>query len=118
MSQSTATQSKAVGIGEPGVEPDGVAALSVLIWGFVSVVLVIATILIAVALYNEVNQRLVEERVYAPKYNASLQSLSTQLGSISRYDVPSNSNPNYQIPVEDAMKLVVKELSAAQKAAN
>lgn len=115
MSESTSINP--AGVGEPGVEPDGVASLSVLTWGFVSVVLVVATMLISVALYNEVNKRLVEERVYAPQYNASLQSLSTQLGSITRYDVPSNSNPNYQIPVEDAMKLVVKELSTAQKAA-
>lgn len=118
MSQSTAPQSNAVGIGEPGVEPDGVAALSVMTWGFVSVVLVIATMLIAVALYNQVNSRFIEERVYAPKYNKSLQSLSTQLGAITRFDVPSNSNPNYQIPVDNAMTLVVKELSAAQEAAN
>ena len=101
-------------VGEPGVEADGVASMAVLISGIVSIVIVVATILVAIATYNQVNARLTDERVYAPKYMDAAKSLTDQLGSISEYAAPSNMNPNYQIPIENAMDKVVAELGQAQ----
>ncbi len=105
-------------VGEPGVEPDGVASIAVLISGVVSTVIVVATILVATALYNQVDARLTDERVYAPKYMDAAKSLTDQLGSISEYAAPSNMNPHYQIPIEKAMDKVVAELGQAQLDAN
>ncbi len=101
-------------VGEPGIEPDGVASMTVLIAGVVSVVLVVATILVATAVYNEATATLTEERIYAPKDMDAAKSLTEQLGSISEYAAPSNLNPNYQIPIEVAMQKVVAELGQAQ----
>ena len=101
-------------IAEAGVEPDGIDAPTLLMWGFVSVVVVIAVILGTAALFYGVQSSFDAQRVVAPVYFDSEQVIDDQRGVLASYGPPASEGKPYRIPIQEAKKLVLADYDAAK----
>jgi hypothetical protein len=82
--------------------------------GFLGVVITSALVLALQVLYYTVADRLTEERVIQSSMTHSDTQLAEQSVQLTRYDWIDREKKQVMIPVDRAMDLVVKELSAAQ----
>ena len=98
-----------------GIEADDIDSTALLVWGFVSVLIVVIVILASSALYNEVQSSFDRERLIAPRYVESDEAIITQVGNLNKWDGPKTDGGYYQIPIAEAKKIVVAEMRAAQK---
>lgn len=96
-------------IPEEGVEPDGINTPTLVVWGFVSVVITVCVMLAASALFFQAQNRLDEERVVAAPYFDSDKVISDQRGVLSSYASPSAEGKPYKIPIEVAKGLILAE---------
>lgn len=99
---------------EEGVEADDVNSLSIAVVGLVSTALVLASALGVQALYNSYWDMLNQQRVVDTPYTAAQAALTEQENKLSRYRKPSGASTAYSVPIEEAMSIVVKEISAKQ----
>lgn len=99
-------------IPEPGVEPDGIDTPTLMVWGFVSVVIILGTIFGSSALYFAAQNRLNAQRIVAPPYIDSEEKLTLQKGVLASYAVPTAEGNPYTIPIERAKQLVLAELQS------
>jgi hypothetical protein len=97
---------------EPGVEPDGIDTPTLLMWGFISVVIVLGVIFAASALYFAAQRQLNAERVYAPPYEDSDKVVTDQMGVLASYAPPAGAGLPYAIPIDRAKQLVLAELQS------
>ena len=103
-------------VGDPrsaagGVEEDNLDTAAIALWSFVSVIGVVIVILVAVALYNQRDQLLYRTRVVAADTVEANQALHEQRGLLADYRAPQPGSDYYIIPVDEAKKLVLKELA-------
>ncbi len=110
MSHTPVTLPPGQPVPEPGVEPDGVDTPTLLMWGFVSVAIVIGVMFGAAALYFAQQNKLDAQRVVAPPYLDSNKVITDQEGVLASYAPPASEGKPYTIPIDLAKKLVVKEL--------
>ncbi|MEQ8847059.1 hypothetical protein [Botrimarina sp.] len=94
---------------ETGVEPEGIDTPTLLMWGFVSVVLVVCVMLVSAALFYQVQNDLDQRVVIAKKYPDSEKIYTDQLGVLTSYKAPEAEGQAYHIPIGRAMELVVDE---------
>ncbi len=99
---------------EEGVEPDGLDTPTIVMWGFVSVVLVVSVMLGAAALFYGAQSKLNEERIVAPKYANSEDVVIAQQGVLASYAPPASEGKPYRIPIDVAEKLVLDELKSGE----
>ena len=110
MSHSTYTNPPGQPIPEPGVEPDGIDSGTLMVWGFVSVAIVVGVIFAASALYFAAQRRFDAERVVAPRYHDSEEVITTQQGVLASYAAPTAEGQPYTIPIQRAKELVLADL--------
>lgn len=110
MSETTHSLPAGQPVPEPGVEPDNIDAQAVVIWGVVSVVVVIAFMLGSAALYFQAQNQFNESRIVAPPYFASDKVVSDQQGVLASYGPPASEGKPYKIPIKDAKKLILAEI--------
>lgn len=107
----TATVSAtAVRTPEPGIEPAGIDTPTLVMWGFVSVVLVVCVMLAAAALFWGVQANFNTKRLIAPSYVDADKLYSDQQGVLASYGAPTTEGQPYRIPVDRAKRLVLQEL--------
>lgn len=82
--------------------------------GFLGAVVTLAAILALQVLYYAAANRLTDERVVQSPTTQSDTQLAEQAVQLTRYDWIDREKKQVMIPVDRAMELVVKELSAAQ----
>jgi hypothetical protein len=82
--------------------------------GLLGAVVTLAAILALQVLYYTAADRLTEERVVQSATTQSDTQLAEQSVQLTRYDWIDRQKKQLMIPVDRAMELVVKELSAAQ----
>lgn len=99
---------------EGGIEDDNLDSSAIVMWTFVSVVVVVSVMLGAAALFYETERRFAEERLIAPKYADSEQTIIDQRGLLLSYGKPSGEGKPYRIPITEAKKIVVRELTGGQ----
>lgn len=99
-------------IPEPGVEPDGIDTPTLMVWGFVSVVIVLGTIYGAAALYFVAQNNLNASRLIAPPYIESEKTLTDQRGVLASYAAPTAEGNPYTIPINRAKQLVLAEMQS------
>lgn len=95
---------------EPGVEPDGIDTGTLLLWGSVSIAVVVGVMFGSAALYFAEQRRLDAQRVVAPLYMDSEKLITDQRGVLAEYAPPAGEGKPYAIPVERAKQLVLAEL--------
>lgn len=110
MSHSAAAIPPGQPIPEPGVEPDGIDSASLAVWGLVSVLIVVAVIFGAAALFFQTQRQLNEARIVAPDYDEAVKTLSDQRGVLASYGAPATEGQPYHIPIDAAKDLVLAEL--------
>ncbi|MEO1496385.1 MAG: hypothetical protein AAFV43_04465 [Planctomycetota bacterium] len=108
MSEATA----AVREPEGGVEEDNLDTPAIVMWTFVSVVAVVSVMLAAAALFYQTEQRLAADRLIAPKYTNSEQTVTDQRGLLLSYGKPAGEGKPYRIPIDRAKQLVLQDLQA------
>ncbi len=117
MSHSTATTPAGIPAGqpvpEPGVEPDGIDTPTLVMWSFISVVIVLAVMFGAAALYFQTQRSLNVERIIIPEYVDEERALTNQLSLLNGYREPVAEGDPYAIPISDAMDLVLQDLRQA-----
>lgn len=113
MSQTTTSHQP---VPEEGVEPDGINSPTLVMWGFVSVVITISVMLAAAALFFQTQNAWDEERVIAPIYLEAKDKIDDQLGLLSSYAPPNAEGQPYKIPIDIAKELILAE--AQSKAAD
>ncbi|QDV76302.1 hypothetical protein [Botrimarina mediterranea] len=99
-------------IPEPGVEPDGVDSATLMVWGFVSVAIILGTMFGSAALYFAAQNRLNTTRLIAPRYIESEKTLTDQRGVLASYAAPTAEGNPYTIPINRAKQLVLAELQS------
>lgn len=97
---------------EGGIEADNLDTSAIVMWTFVSVIAVVSVMLAAAALFYQTERSLAEERLIAPKYTDSEQTLTDQRGLLMSYGKPSGEGKPYRIPITEAKKIVLNELGA------
>lgn len=112
MSHTTVTLPPGQPVPEPGVEPDGVDTPTLLMWGFVSVAIIVGVIFAAAALYFAAQRKLDAERVIAPPYFDSNKVITDQQGVLASYAPPASEGKPFAIPIDRAKKLVLAELQS------
>ena len=112
MSQHPVTIPAGQPIPEPGVEPDGIDSATLLVWGFVSVAIVLGTMFGAAALYFAAQNQLNAKRVIAPRYFESERTITDQQGVLASYAAPTAEGNPYTIPIERAKQLVLAEMQS------
>lgn len=100
---------------EVGVESDDVDSISIAVWGFVSVLIVVIVMFASAAMYNVVQSGLNTERLIGSNYAETDRAYSTQLGNLNEWAAPKTEGGFYQIPIAEAKALVLKEQIEAQK---
>lgn len=114
MSHSTATIPAGQPVPEPGVEPDGIDTPTLIMWSFISVVIVVAVMFGAAALYFQTQTALNADRIIAPTYNDVENAITDQLGLLNGYRAPVAEGDPYVIPIDEAMRLVIEDRKAAE----
>ncbi|TWT99866.1 hypothetical protein Pla108_08090 [Botrimarina colliarenosi] len=99
-------------IPEPGVEPEGIESLTMLIWGFVSVAIVLGMIFGSSALYFAAQRQLDAKRVIAPPYFSSDKVITDQQGVLASYAPPASEGKPFTIPIDRAKQLVLADLQS------
>lgn len=97
-------------IPEPGVEPDGIDTPTLLMWGLVSVVIVIGLIFASAALFFRMQNDFNTERVIRPNYVDSDEVVLRQQGLLAKFEAPTAEGQPYIIPIDLAEELVLAEL--------
>ncbi|TWT46756.1 hypothetical protein [Botrimarina hoheduenensis] len=110
MSETHATTNARVA--EPGIEAEGLDTPAIVMWTFVSVVAVVSVMLAAAALFYQVERKFEAERLIAPKYTDSEAVVTEQRGLLAGYGKPASEGKPYRIPIEEAKKLVLRDLRA------
>ena len=100
---------------ESGIEPDGLDTPQIIIWAFVSVVIVLSVMFGAAALFFSVQNQFNAEMIVAPKYSASEEIIHQQQGLLTGYRAPTAEGEPYYIPIEEAKTLVLRELQTEAK---
>jgi len=95
---------------EPGVEPEGINTPTLVMWGFVSVVLVVCVMLAAAALFFNAQNAIERRVVLAPEYPDVERVVTDQRGLLADYKAPDAEGQPYRIPIELAKKKVLAEL--------
>ncbi|MGL4513798.1 MAG: hypothetical protein ACRCT8_11965 [Lacipirellulaceae bacterium] len=101
----------ALKIPEPGIEPDGLNTVSIVMWGLISCVVTFCVILASFALYFEVQNDLNQDRLVAPLIIESEDTINAQRELVGSYGPPSSEGAPYRIPVERARALVLRDLA-------
>jgi hypothetical protein len=101
-------------IPEPGIEEDGLNTPVIVMWGFISCVLTLCVMLVAFALFFEVQNKLNRDRLVAPLIIASEDVVNAQLELVSSYGAADAATGLYRVPVARARELVVRELNAGK----
>lgn len=94
---------------EPGVEPEGIDSPTLLVWGIVSVVLVVSVMFVAAALFFQYQNKLNQEVVVGKGYPESDKIRTDQLSVLTSYKAPDGEGQPYRIPIVDAKALVLDE---------
>ncbi len=97
-------------IPEAGVEPDGIDTPTLLMWGFVSCVVVLGLMFASAAFFFQLQQDFNEQRIVAPNYVDSDEVVLRQQGLLAKYEAPTAEGNPYIIPIEEAKKLVLNDL--------
>lgn len=103
-------------IPEAGVEPEGIDTPTLLMWGFVSCVVVLGLMFASAAFFFELQNDLNDERIIAPVYTDSEEIVLRQRGLLAKYEAPTAEGDPYIIPIDRAMELVIDDLK--QEASN
>lgn len=96
---------------EPGVEPDGIDAAALALWGLVSVVAVICVMLAAAAVFFNEQNKIDQEFVVAPKYPDAERIFTDQQGLLADYKAPDAEGQPYRIPIDLAKQRVLDQFS-------
>jgi hypothetical protein len=99
---------------EAGIEPDGLDTPQIVMWGFISVMIVVGVMLGAAALFNQVQSNLNQERIVAPTFSNVEETVTAQQGLLADYAPPATEGGSYRIPIELAEKLVLRDLKKEQ----
>lgn len=94
---------------EAGVEPDGINTPTLVMWGFVSVVITVSVMLAAAALFFQAQNRLNETRLIGAEYIDSEKILNDQRGVLASYAPPASEGKPFHIPVDLAKELILAE---------
>lgn len=113
MSETTHAIPPGQPVPEPGVEPDNIDAQAVVIWGVVSVVIVIAFMLGSAALYFQAQNQFNATRIIAAPYFESDKVVSDQQGVLASYGPPASEGKPYKIPIQKAKELILAEMKTA-----
>lgn len=97
---------------EAGVEPDGINTPTLVMWGFVSVVITVSVMLAASALFFQAQNSINQERIIAAPNLDSDEVLNNQLGVLTSYASPKAEGEPYKIPINVAKDLVLAELQS------
>lgn len=98
---------------EPGIETDGIDTPTLVMWGFVSVVLVVSVMLAAAALFYGAQASLDQSRLIDVSYTDSDKVVTDQQGVLVSEAKPASEGKPWKISIEDAKRLVLKDLADA-----
>ncbi len=93
----------------PHDDPD---ARPVLLWGILGSLVVVAIVIVLTALVFRTEQKLVEQRVFAVKYDEGQAELARQQAALHSYRWVDKSKGIVAIPIDRAIELTVQEYNA------
>ena len=98
----------------PHDDPD---ARPVLLWGVLGSLVVVAIVIVLTALVFRTEQKLVEQRVFAVKYDEGQAELARQQAALHSYRWVDRKKGIVAIPIDRAIELTVREYTARARSA-
>ncbi len=95
----------------PHDDPD---ARPVVLWGILGSLVVVAIVIVLTALVFKTEQKLVERRVYAVKYDEGQAELARQQAALHSYRWVDKNKGIVAIPIDRAIELTVREFNRKQ----
>lgn len=92
-----------------GYEKSDVSLKHVVLWGVITIVLIVLSLIGLNDYFMLVKEELVEELVLKPKSVRLIELRAEEDKTLGSYELIDTANAVYQIPIERAMELVTEE---------